>query len=64
MQNFQIAIVVHGGAGSTPAIQDGCIKAAEEGFALLKEGRQAVEAAVRAVQTMEDDGRFNAGLGS
>lgn len=60
----RIQIAVHGGVGNTPANLDGCVKAAEAGFAKLKAGGEALEAAVAAAVALEDDGRFNAGSGS
>ena len=55
-------IVVHGGAGSPPALSDGCRQAAEQGLRVLGDG--PLEAVIAAVVSMEDDGRFNAGSGS
>jgi beta-aspartyl-peptidase (threonine type) len=62
-------IVVHGGAGtvsperSQPVI-DGVKKAAIKGFEVLKDDGNAVDSVMEAVMAMEDDGTFNAGLGS
>lgn len=60
----RIQIAVHGGVGNSPANLDGCVKAAEAGFAKLKAGGEALEGAVAAAVALEDDGRFNAGSGS
>src|SRR3972149_1634518 len=62
-------IVVHGGAGnwhpdrSQPAL-DSLKKAAETGFALLKNGGSAIDSVTEAVALLENSGEFNAGLGS
>ncbi len=58
------AIVVHGGVGSSPEWSDGCRRAVEGAVGPLQEGGDALDAAVRAVVALEDDGRFNAGSGS
>ncbi|MDQ1816021.1 isoaspartyl peptidase/L-asparaginase [Massilia sp. CCM 9210] len=58
------AIVVHGGAGTPRENEDGCTLAAGLALAALRRGGDALDAAVAAVVSMEDDGRFNAGTGS
>ena len=58
------AIVVHGGAGSPRAYADGCERAARRAVDELAISADALDAAIAAVATMEDDGRFNAGTGS
>jgi L-asparaginase/beta-aspartyl-peptidase (threonine type) len=58
------AIVVHGGAGSPREYDDGCARAAQAAADELALSRDALDAAIAAVTTMEDDGRFNAGTGS
>jgi L-asparaginase/beta-aspartyl-peptidase (threonine type) len=58
------AIVVHGGAGSPRAYDDGCERAAQRAVEELDISGDALEAAIAAVASMEDDGRFNAGSGS
>ncbi|MGZ3426717.1 MAG: isoaspartyl peptidase/L-asparaginase family protein, partial [Polyangia bacterium] len=63
------AIIVHGGAG---AIEDarrarciaGCEAAAAAGWALLDQGRSALDAVEAAVRALEDDAEFNAGYGA
>jgi L-asparaginase/beta-aspartyl-peptidase (threonine type) len=60
----RLAIAVHGGVGNSPDNLDGCIAAAELGFARLQAGEDAMSAAVAAAVRLEDDGRFNAGRGS
>jgi L-asparaginase / beta-aspartyl-peptidase len=62
-------LLVHGGAGiygdeTLPEAIAGVHTAAAAGFSVLREGGSAVEAVVAAVRTLEDDPRFNAGLGS
>jgi beta-aspartyl-peptidase (threonine type) len=64
-----IAIIVHGGAYDIPrevhqAHLEGCRKASEMGWKVLKRGGTAVEATETAVRTMEDDPTFDAGYGS
>lgn len=61
-------VLVHGGAGAVPPARraihaEGCRRAAEAGLALLVEGGSALDAAVRAVEVLEDDPLFNAGTG-
>jgi L-asparaginase/beta-aspartyl-peptidase (threonine type) len=57
-------VVVHGGVGSPRTLDDGCDRAAEAGFHVLRGGGDAVEAVIEATRVLEDDGRFNAGSGS
>src|SRR5262245_15336798 len=62
-------VLVHGGAGDVPESAlashlDGCRLAAEEGRRVLAAGGSALDAAVRAVEVLEDDPRFNAGTGA
>ena len=65
-----IAIIVHGGAGrawpddSAEDARAGCLRAARAGHALLKDGGSALDAVEAAVVALEDDPRFNAGIGS
>jgi L-asparaginase / beta-aspartyl-peptidase len=65
------AIIVYGGAGDWSdgdgdgeAPRAGCLAAARAGFDILARGGSALDAAVAAVVVLEDDPRFNAGLGS
>ena len=63
------AILVHGGAGETPAatraaVLHGCELAAAAGWQALRAGASAAEAVTRAVTTLEDDPLFNAGIGA
>ena len=64
MRKFQRAIVTHGGAASDPRNSDGPRSAAKRGMELMGNGRSALSAVVDAVRYLEDDPRFNAGLGS
>jgi beta-aspartyl-peptidase (threonine type) len=59
-------IVCHGGAGSTEEKSDGCQEACEAGLPLLGDGQPdaALRAALAAAVVLEDDPRFNAGVGS
>ncbi len=61
---IRFGIVTHGGVGSSSDWKDGCERAAEKGFDLLKEGGSALDAVQAAAVVLEDDGRFNAGSGS
>jgi L-asparaginase/beta-aspartyl-peptidase (threonine type) len=60
----KIAIVVHGGAGAGRELDDGCHTAAAAAVEALASGEGALEAAIAAVVSMENDGRFNAGSGA
>ncbi len=64
MQQFERAILTHGGSASDPRNSDGPHQAAKEGMELMENGKSALEAVVHAVRYLEDDPRFNAGLGS
>jgi isoaspartyl peptidase/L-asparaginase-like protein (Ntn-hydrolase superfamily) len=64
LQKFQRAILTHGGSASDPRNSDGPHQAAKEGIELMGNGKSALEAVVHAVRCLEDDPRFNAGLGS
>ncbi|KAF7428376.1 hypothetical protein PC9H_007599 [Pleurotus ostreatus] len=67
-------LVIHGGAGtmtragSTPeqqaAYKSALSKALQTGYAVLKEGGEAMDAAVAAVSSMEDCPLFNSGKGA
>lgn len=63
------SIVVHGGAGSVPESARerhavGCKTAAHEGAKLLAAGGSALDAAQRAVEVLEADPVYNAGIGA
>lgn len=61
---FTPFIAVHGGVGAPKAFSDGCEAAIARGMELLREGQEALAAAIAAAVVLEDDGRFNAGTGS
>ncbi|MBI4383217.1 MAG: isoaspartyl peptidase/L-asparaginase [Nitrospinae bacterium] len=58
------AILTHGGAGSKNDYADGTLKAAEIGLEGLRSGSSVLESVCRATVALEDDTRFNAGVGS
>jgi L-asparaginase/beta-aspartyl-peptidase (threonine type) len=58
------AVVVHGGAGAPVENEDGCVLAARRALGQLELNGDALDAAIVAVTTLEDDGRFNAGSGA
>lgn len=64
MHIFQRAILTHGGSGSDPQDSDGPKSAAKKGMNLMGNGKSALNAVVHSVRYLEDDPRFNAGLGS
>lgn len=62
-------LIVHGGAGHWPAellsaAEAGCAAAADAGWAILAGGGDALDAVAATVAALEDDPRFNAGVGS
>ncbi|MFL6672828.1 MAG: isoaspartyl peptidase/L-asparaginase [Massilia sp.] len=60
----QGTVVVHGGVGGSTDYQDGCERAARRALERLRQGGDALDAAVSAVVVLEEDGRFNAGSGA
>lgn len=64
MHIFQRAIITHGGAGSDPKDSEGPASSAKLGMDLMGNGKSALDAVVHAVKYLEDDPRFNAGIGS
>ena len=60
----KLVVLTHGGAGSNPAHADGTAIAGQMCMMSLQTGEPAIDAACQAVATLEDDGRFNAGVGS
>ncbi len=63
------SVLIHGGAGDVRAEAiarhvDGCRAAAEAAAAILRGGGDAIDAAQRAVEILEDDPCFNAGTGA
>jgi beta-aspartyl-peptidase (threonine type) len=62
-----VSVLVHGGAGARDGEDDesdGCVLAAERAFAILAAGGAALDAVQAAVVTLEDDPRYNAGVGA
>ena len=65
-----LAIMVHGGAGPiyaddrARACAEGCLRAAETGYSILRAGGSALEAVEQAGRVLEDNPLFNAGTGS
>jgi beta-aspartyl-peptidase (threonine type) len=62
--NNGYAVVVHGGVGEPLHYADGCQAAADAAVKRLLAGKDALDAAVAAVVSLENDGRFNAGTGA
>jgi L-asparaginase/beta-aspartyl-peptidase (threonine type) len=61
---IKYGIIAHGGAGSSEECLDGVRESVEAAFHELRKGGSALNAVIKAVQILEDDGRFNAGSGS
>lgn len=57
-------VVTHGGVGSPPALKDGTQAAADSAARMLTHGASSLDAAIAAAVVMENDGRFNAGIGA
>src|SRR5881296_886696 len=62
-------VIVHGGAGNWPSDKraralGGVRQAAENGFAILQGGGDALDAVEKAIVSLEDNPIFNAGTGS
>lgn len=57
-------LLTHGGAGSKGEYHDGTRHAAEVGLEVIKSGASLMDSVCRAVAVLEDDSRFNAGVGS
>ncbi len=67
MINSPLGVICHGGAGTIDdkaAYAAGLTEALEEGYRLLRQSANAMEAVVAAVRIMEDNPLFNAGTGS
>ena len=62
-----VSVLVHGGAGAREAGDDGgdgCARAAARAFSILAAGGSALDAVEAAVVELEDDPRYNAGVGA
>lgn len=64
-----ISLIIHGGAWDIPddllePHRKGCTGALRVGWDLLQNGGSAVDAVERTIRCMEDDGSFDAGVGS
>lgn len=64
MKILRRAILTHGGSASDPQDSDGPQAAAKAGMDSMENGKSALHAVVHAVRHLEDDPRFNAGVGS
>jgi len=63
------ALIVHGGCGTPPPDEEtprreACERAADAGWAVLKDGGTAIDAVEAAVRRLEDEPLLNAGTGS
>lgn len=64
-----MALIVHGGAGNIPRDAwarhiEGCERAVQVGWSVLRAGERSIDAVQAAITTMEDDPAFDAGVGS
>jgi len=57
-------VVGHAGSASRPAHEDGPRLACAHGLEIIARQKSALEAAVAATRCLEDDERFNTGIGS
>jgi beta-aspartyl-peptidase (threonine type) len=64
MSGKDIIVLTHGGAGSRNEYSDGAKTAAEAGIESIRSGSSVLDGVCRAVTVLEDDTRFNAGMGS
>ena len=64
MADNKIVVLAHGGAGSKNEYSDGADRACAEGLSARRSGAAVLESVCRAVTVLEDDSRFNAGIGS
>ena len=64
MSRTQLVILAHGGAGSNSDHADGTRLACQRGWELLEAGQSVLASACQAVVVLENDPRFNAGVGS
>jgi len=64
MNDNKLVILAHGGAGSKNEFSDGTDRACEAGIQERLAGTPILESVCKAVLVLEDDSRFNAGIGS
>jgi len=64
MEANQAVVLAHGGAGSKNEYSDGAEAACQQGLQVMADDGSALDAVCRAVVTLENDSRFNAGIGS
>ncbi len=64
MQRTGLTLLTHGGAGSKNEYADGSMRAATAGVKLWQSGASLTDAMCCAVVELENDPRFNAGIGS
>lgn len=64
MADNNLVILAHGGAGSKNEFSDGADRACLAGLSARRSGAPVLESVCRAVTVLEDDSRFNAGIGS
>ncbi|MGV7220487.1 MAG: isoaspartyl peptidase/L-asparaginase [Nitrospinales bacterium] len=64
MKDKNLVILAHGGAGSNNEFSDGTERACEAGIQDRLSGKSILESVCNAVLVLEDDSRFNAGIGS
>jgi isoaspartyl peptidase/L-asparaginase-like protein (Ntn-hydrolase superfamily) len=64
MNEKNLVILAHGGAGSQNEFSDGTERACEAGILERLSGKPILESVCKAVGVLEDDSRFNAGVGS
>lgn len=64
MSKTNYIVLAHGGAGANQDHTDGTDQAAHRGVEELKAGASVLYSVCRAVAVLEDDSRYNAGLGS
>jgi beta-aspartyl-peptidase (threonine type) len=64
MSENNFVILAHGGAGSKNEFSDGTERACEAGIQERLSGAPILESVCKAVLVLEDDSRFNAGIGS
>ena len=64
MNENKIVILAHGGAGSKNEYSDGTARACQAGMEESLSGEPVLESVCKAVLVLEEDSRFNAGIGS